>query len=329
MRLLPVLPLALALALAAPAPAVVLDTPTGTDNTTSPGNGVPWGNVGLRTDFTGVYLGYGWVLTAFHVGPDDMVFGGVTYPWVSGSQVRIFNDDLTGADLQLFRVDPAPPLPPLAIRPTTPTPGTELIMVGQGLNRGPMVTWTPAMCAPVDGYQWGTGRTLRWGRNSIPLYPDPIPNPANTLAFFSDFEETGTDEAQAVHGDSGGAVFVENTTSGKWELAGILYNAFGLACGAEVQPSNYVLYGSLTYAADLASYRDKILDLILECRNGVDDDGDGDVDWPDDAGCTSENDARERPFGIVPAVPPAGIGALALLLAGAAGFHRSRRRARV
>jgi len=59
-------------------------------------------------------------------------------------------------------------------------------------------------------------------------------------------------------------------------------------------PASSTLYGSATYAADLASYRDQVIAAIRPaCANERDDDGDGRVDHPDDPGCDSARDAHE------------------------------------
>src|SRR5205823_6655885 len=67
------------------------------------------------------------------------------------------------------------------------------------------------------------------------------------------------DEAQVADGDSGGAVFYKDPTSG-WELAGIV-NAKGAFTN---QPSDTAIYGNASYLADIATYRDQIIAVVPE-----------------------------------------------------------------
>jgi hypothetical protein len=56
-----------------------------------------------------------------------------------------------------------------------------------------------------------------------------------------------------------------------------------------------VLDGNVTYAVDVASYRDQIIATVRpECSNEVDDDFDTRTDFPDEPGCTSAEDLSER-----------------------------------
>jgi hypothetical protein len=64
-------------------------------------------------------------------------------------------------------------------------------------------------------------------------------------------------EAQASSGDSGGPIFLKNE-EGEWELAGIMMTISNHAN----QPRNVVSYGNATYAVDLHSYRDFIIEVI-------------------------------------------------------------------
>jgi hypothetical protein len=56
------------------------------------------------------------------------------------------------------------------------------------------------------------------------------------------------------------------------------------------------VFGNLSLAADLSFYRDQILAAMSlpGCRNGLDDDGDGRIDHPDDTGCDGPDDTHER-----------------------------------
>jgi hypothetical protein len=251
--------LSLLLVLAGAAPAVIIDSGDGTGNTGAPSPDDPgWGHVGLRGSFTAVHLEEGWVITANHVPAGEVVLGGISYDLVPGTSVRLQNPDATYADLQMFQISPAPPLPPLPIASSVPSNGASLILIGNGRNRGAATSWDPngpPPPGPIHGYDWGAGRSLRWGTNFAEDFPpDPI---LGTVVFGSFFDEADSaHEAQAANGDSGGAVFAWDGS--QWELAGVII-AITEYSG---QPAQTSLYGQLTYAADLSAYRDPILDVI-------------------------------------------------------------------
>ncbi len=121
-----------------------------------------------------------------------------------------------------------------------------------------------------------------------------IDNGYTTIVFATTFSEHSqtTHEAQAAVGDSGGGVFQKDGTT--WELTGIM-GAIGTFVG---QPSQTAIFENVTYSAQLANYRSEIIALRADtaCSNGIDDDGDGEVDFPDDPGCL---DADDLPAGSV------------------------------
>ncbi len=62
------------------------------------------------------------------------------------------------------------------------------------------------------------------------------------------------------------------------------------------QPPGTALYGNTTWAADLALYRDQLIEITRPaCANESDDDGDFLVDFPADPGCSSALDDSELP----------------------------------
>jgi hypothetical protein len=99
-----------------------------------------------------------------------------------------------------------------------------------------------------------------------------------------------THESQAATGDSGGALFVWDRTS--WKLGGVLYAILPYVG----QPLSMALYGNQTLSVDLSYYRAAILARTTKpgCSDGLDDDGDGLVDFPSDPGCASASDLDER-----------------------------------
>jgi hypothetical protein len=133
---------------------------------------------------------------------------------------------------------------------------------------------------------------MRWGTNTVEQTDISLAVSGTvTFAFSTRFSDSGQSahEAQAANGDSGGAIFVRNRAS--WELAGIM-TAIGTwgECN-----QGAALYGNLTYAADLSRYLDQIREVtdVPACHDGLDQDGDGLVDYPDDPGCDDLLDAFE------------------------------------
>ena len=271
------LALVLPLAITAVASAVIIDSGIGTGNTTAPSPDPGWSNVGICNFLSCVYLGNGWVLTANHVGAGDAYFGGVQYPWVTGTDVRLHNPDNSLADLRMFTIyPPYPPLPSLAIRSTTPGNNAALTLIGNGRNRGSATTWNPCVGGSYDGYQWGPAATMRWGTNRREI-AQQFSVFFGTWVFGTEFDENGpghtTHEAQGATGDSGGAAFALNGTT--YELAGILIGIGTLGFGAngqcpeENQPAETALYGNATYAADLSIYHDEIVETMPEPDGGL------------------------------------------------------------
>lgn len=279
---------------ARPQPAAAVVVSTTRENTSAPADDPGWDNVGGRSGATAVYLGDGWVLTANHVGPGAVVFGGEAYDCVPGSDVRLKNPPGMGlstfTDLLLFRISPAPELPSLRIGSAPPDVGEEVLMIGRGQRRAPDSTaWQVDKCA--DPWTWeelaeGDGnyrgfktqapRAMHWGTNLLeddPRYEEDLGEPADEdhnvivaletsegtihlVGLFTDFDETAETvyEAQAVSGDSGGGVFYNNR--GAWELTGII-NA------VDVWPNqpgsaNSAIFGNATFFSDLSVYRDQI-----------------------------------------------------------------------
>ena len=205
--------------------------------------------VGVPAVASVVYLGNGWVLTANHVGDTDVTLGGVVYPRVPGSRITFTNPDLSVPDLSAYRIDPHPELSILPIRASTPPNGTPVVMIGHGVNRAGPVTW-----GEYTGFIDAAGQTIRWGTNVV----DGAGMLEGSAAFATVFDPAvSADEAQGAYGDSGGAVYAKNA-QGAWELAGIMFTVGGY----EEQPYNYHLEGNVTYAIDLAAYRDQIIAAV-------------------------------------------------------------------
>ena len=241
------------------AEAVLLGTADGTENT-EPFSFFGWDYVGDVNGQSGTYLGDGWVITANHVGPGDLVIEGVVYPWVPGTDVQLESPSQKLADLVMFMVSPDPGLDALEIR-DTPPPYRELsILIGCGRDRGPATSWDPNGPLPpppddLTGWDWGATYTKRWGTNEV----EPLPAGLilDTVAFFTSFDDGEIlPESHAADGDSGGALFTVGTSG--TQLAGIIF-AVGPTPG---QPAGTALFTNVTFAARLDYYLDQIEDVI-------------------------------------------------------------------
>jgi len=279
------------IATATPARAVVIQTVSGTDNTTAPVDDPGFGNVGYTANGLGtaIYLGEGWVLTAGHVGGpgSGIVLASGTYMQASGSNTGFTLVNTTAGktpftDLYMYKLATEPSgLPALQIASSMPALNAAVTMVGGGLDRGPFQEWlvnsstTPWVWTTTGsggnfaGYGTLGTRAIRWGTNDVSfrnfwgqMYYGFGPNDYNDVkSLATDFDANpGSTEAQAVLRDSGGAVFTK--VGGQWELAGVMYTVGGYS--GQPDPSQNPVFGNLTYIADLSYYRPQIVAAIPE-----------------------------------------------------------------
>jgi hypothetical protein len=276
---------------AGPARAVIDAQGDGTQNLTAPADDFGWGNVGLVLDSQdgifvgGVYLGNGWVLSAYHGVRDasqtgfqfgSVFFGGIGYTVDPATANRLHNPNSSLADLSLFRLTTQPPLPSLTIASSAPTNNLSVTLMGNGPNRETALTqwlvnpatdpdtWTEVGAGGTNqGYKWAPSQALRWGTNNIAQFgPGVTTLSANdgfgiTTVFRTTFDNL-PNEAQAGGGDSGGGVFWK--VGGQWQLGGIMLFVDNL----DGQPSGTAVFGDDTYAANLASYRNEIVNIVPE-----------------------------------------------------------------
>lgn len=240
---------------------------------------------------SGVYLGNGWVITANHVGAGTVSSPntGLSYGAVSGSEHYLYNPDTTAADITLFQISgDLSGLKTSTVSAAGVTSGTHISLVGYGNTNGSTkvyydvtsstsgdtttYTWTPTTnsgAAEYAGYTY-VGPGKRSGANVVgplPSMPDVTPDAngvtgrlGNSKVFSAQFfndpkNATGgvAFEAAVADGDSGGAVFLSDGT-----LVGII-DARSLYDG---QPTSAVMYGSYSFAIDLANYYDQIQSII-------------------------------------------------------------------
>jgi hypothetical protein len=241
-----------------PATALVVATTTG--NTSAPADDFGFAHAGRLNGSTAVYLGYGWVLTATHVGTGTVQLNGLDYSFVAGSD-RILLDP-TGrapmgqADLRLFKVRNAngltPRMAPLVISETSlllDGADRPVTMVGGGVGRyNEPWAWhiTGGSYPNGEDWQWSAhytpplydanelrgfgidydSRQLRWGTNTIEGYHEMmlfdrwIVGMETRLDEFDEFGQPLPD-CQVMAGDSGGGVFYKR--GDQWELTGIIH----------------------------------------------------------------------------------------------------------
>jgi hypothetical protein len=278
--------LALALLLPAPAARAIL-VQGGNGNTSPPADDPGWANVGRIGGLNCVYVGYGWVVTAGHVGTGGGSIAGIdgaNYPILVSTLTVIPHDATHDADLVVMRLDPWPEhLPVLEIAPVSPAGGTPVVMIGRGRDRGAPVT---------GGFSWASTFAKRWGTNAVGGLVNGVPyatlpidiGPSRTQALVLQFDQAGgPDEGAVTIGDSGGGLFVK--PGGEWQLAGIQFALMGT--------EGYSYFGDDALSVDLSYYRDEILAIARPCDDGLDNDGDTLVDLLD-PGCSWIGDVSEE-----------------------------------
>jgi len=260
--------------------AVVIDqVNVGSANLTAPADDPGWGNVGGIGIGGGVYLGYGWVLTAGHIGSGNGInLGGVTYTMLPGTGHRLTNAGAAGkstlTDLYMFQIqEPSPRLSTIRIAQTAPANGDTVTMIGRGnLQAANLTFWsvntssspwvwteTTEALANEAGYKTTGSQAMRWGTNVV---DDRgwFNVGSDVLGFGTTFDPgVSANEAQVVNGDSGGAVFAKQ--SGQWYLAGII-----IAQGIFPQQpggTTTAAYFGTSYFADLSYYRPQIMALAV------------------------------------------------------------------
>jgi hypothetical protein len=181
----------------------------------------------------------------------------------------------TNTDLLMFQLASTPAgLGPLTLASTAPTLGTAVTMIGAGRDRGDFTQWSvntgtsPWTWTEVSsggnfaGYQTLESSLMRWGTNTVSATDVWVGNAPDVKSFATTFNATGFDnnEAQAVLGDSGGAVFTKKESV--WELSGVMFTVAGF----EEQPSAATtpVFGNATYSADLSYYAPQIMSIIPE-----------------------------------------------------------------
>jgi hypothetical protein len=265
---------------------------SGAPNTTAPGGQPYFNNIGVVNGASGIYLGNRWVLTAAHVAgtlPAVATFGGLNYSTAAGSYQQLHNPGGYGftslTDLALFRLASDPGLPTVSIGTGSPSVGADVMMIGRGRDQAASVTywdvtvnpgndndvWTevPAGTPGIDheGFKTSGNRTIRWGENDVAANQQVFnyligSGAVDVISFTTSFDQGAkTHEAQAISGDSGGAVLVDN--GGAWTLAGVMLTVLLHDNQPWAQPGAQptAIIGNETVMADLSHYRSEILSI--------------------------------------------------------------------
>ena len=256
-----------------------------TTNTSDPGGGIPWANVGGVNGASGEYLGNGWVLTANHVGAGAIAFDSGSF-MPDGRTVRLTNPaDGSPTDILLFHLILTPSLSLLPLSTSTPSTSSSVEMVGFGhITGSAQKTYTTAS-GTYTGFDWG-GAAKSYGTNKITN--GGVTTQADlgngTLRVFTlTFSQTQqtADEGQVATGDSGGAIFYKSGTT--WQLAGMI-DALGFLLN---QPANTAVYGDASYCGDIATYASQINAVVATPAGGGAWNGTSDTNWATTANWSS------------------------------------------
>jgi hypothetical protein len=211
--------LAASLCLLAPARAVILyGTADPAANTTAPTGtlaGSGWQYEGQFGIYLGTPIASNYFVTAKHIGGSigqTISFGGNNY-----TTTAVFPDP--NSDLQIWRIGGTfSSQAPLYGGVAGSEVNLNLVAIGRGTQRGnPVLVGNDSH---LGGWLWGTSdHVQRWGINVVGSIATDSTYGKLLRAPFD--MSAGPDEAHLSGGDSGGAVFVFNTATTQWELAGI------------------------------------------------------------------------------------------------------------
>ena len=243
-----------------------------TTNTSDPGGGVPWANVGSVNGGSGTYLGNGWVLTAAHVGAGPIAFDSGTFQPV-GRVIRLSNPDTSLADILLYHLILTPGLTGSVVSSSTPAIGSLVDLVGYGRIRGSAEQSFSTEYGPKSGFYWSPNGTKSYGRNLIQtgVTTRTLLGVGSFRGFILDFTPP---DAQVATGDSGGAVFYKNSAT--WELAGMIE-----ALASFVYPLPASVYGDESWIMDLPTYKTQIDALVSSTAGGASWTGANGSTWAD------------------------------------------------
>jgi hypothetical protein len=208
-------------------------------NTVAPAAMNVYDNVGRIGAGSGVYIGNGYVLTATHVTGSTIDLAGASHG-ISKVKTFVRKSNNYASDVSLYRLsEPASVshLPAIALATSTPTRGSDVLMVGTG--------------------DTGNGtRAKSWATSSI------ASNNFDTLVSGRHVEgmklvyNAGADNGQAAAGDSGGAVF--SLVDGRYVLTGLMHALYD-----GNYDDDFTDFGDGTIASDLSKYAGQLAEFNI------------------------------------------------------------------
>jgi hypothetical protein len=195
---------------------ILFDTGVPSVNTTAPGGPLTnsgWQYEGQWGGYLGTPIAPHFFVSAAHIGQagSNLTFLGSTY-----TIVRSFS--LPDSDLLVWQVkETFPSFAPLHFK--SDEVSRHLVVIGRGTERGSEVT----LGGTMRGWNWGNGTGVeRWGENDVAsVVPD---NGRDLLYATFDQHVQPNDHPSESHlssGDSGGAIFLNDSSDGVWKLAAI------------------------------------------------------------------------------------------------------------
>jgi len=254
------------------ASAVIVATSTPNSNTNAPVGDRGWSSMAIYNTASAVYLGGGWFITAGHLGTGapTVNYRATNYTINSATWVALTNANGTAADARLFQISTPSAITGgtgISINQLSLSSNTPVTMIGYGRNCTNVVIYPQYA---FSHYYMSTNiSAMKWGTNSI----DAFTASYTAAGFVSSIFETDFDygEAQALDKDSGGGVFVYDSNSGSYLLAGLMIavsnlyaDTTGIYAIAGASGGINSSYYSKTYAVNLSKYSTQILNVIPE-----------------------------------------------------------------
>jgi hypothetical protein len=251
-------------------------------NTTAPTGALVnsgWQYEGQFGSFLGTVIASNYFVTAKHIGGSvgqTFAFNNVVYPTTA-----VFPDP--SSDLQIWQVSGTFPIhAPLYASAPGSEANLSLVVFGRGTQRGNSVF--VGNDSHLGGWLWGANDGVqRWGTNVVGAIVTDNTSGAFVRAPFDN--SAGPNEAHLSGGDSGGAVFVFNSTTNRWELAGINFGVDGSfsTSSTGTNPFNAAMFdttglyeGSVAapnpsafYATEIAAHRRFIESIVMQLTSVV------------------------------------------------------------
>ena len=195
---------------------ILLDTGVPSVNTTAPGGPLTnsgWQYEGQWGGYLGTPIAPHFFVSATHIGQagSNLIFQGST-------DTIVRSVSLPGSDLLIWQVkETFPSFAPLYFK--SDEVSRHLVVIGRGTERGSEVT----LGGTMRGWNWGDATGVeRWGENDV---ANIVPDNGHEL-LYATFDQhlqpnDHPNESHLSSGDSGGALFLNDSSDGVWKLAAI------------------------------------------------------------------------------------------------------------